>query len=442
MTAFFEKIVLGTVVPILLIGSGVFFLFYLRFFFLIKPSVFYLLKKQEKKRGVSPFAALTVALAGTLGVGNIVGVAGAILLGGPGAVFWMIVSAAAAMVLKYGEIVLARRHGRSSASLHYGGAMYYMEDYFREKRAPRLGKFYGGAFALLCLLNSVSMGCMLQANAVSSSFSSVSRIPYYIIGAVLVILVGFVLLKNIYDISSLTTVIIPVMTAIYVILSAVVIFRFRERLPYTALLILKNAFSLRSAGGGLAGSAFAAALHYGCMRGLLSNEAGCGTAPMAHASSGNALPAVQGLWGIIEVFVDTVLLCTLTALSILLVTGGELSGYTAGDEMKLVLISYGTALGRYAPLCMTVMVFFFAYATIICWAYYGLTTLRYLTKSRTAEKMYKLLFLICVFFGCGEINLFVWQLSDFSLGMMTIINLIVLLLMRKEIRSETERILP
>ena len=197
---------MGILVPFGLIGLGIYFLFYLKFFFIKNPKrAFSSLFKKREGSGTSSFGSLTVALSGTLGVGNIVGVAGAIILGGAGSVFWMLLSAFAAMILKYAEILLAHEHRRKSGKGFLGGAMYYIEDFLGGK----LGRTVGVAFALACLLNSISMGCMLQANAVSSSFSEISSVSPVFIGAVLAVLCGAVILFGVHDISPLTTIIIP-----------------------------------------------------------------------------------------------------------------------------------------------------------------------------------------------------------------------------------------
>ena len=435
MAVFFGKYILGLAVPIMLIAFGIFFLIYLDFFFIIKPrKTFSVLGKSGRGNGVSSFGALTVALAGTLGVGNIVGVASAIILGGAGSVFWMWISAFFAMVLKYAEIVLAHRHRRGTDSGIRGGAMFYIEDLF----GGVFGRVLGVIFALLCLINSLSMGSMLQAGAVSGAIAEISDISPIFIGGTLAFICGIVILRGVHDISPLTSIIIPLMTLIYIGMSAIVIWHFRGGIGDVFLLIIKDAFSAKSASGGIFAFLLSSQIRYGCMRGILSNEAGCGTAPIAHASSRAEKAAEQGVWGIIEVFVDTILLCTLTALSILLASGGAVSHFEIGEEMKLVINSYGAALGGSSAELMTVMVFFFAFATIICWAYYGSVTLEYITKSKNAQRIFMIIYLVSVFLGALNIKGFVWQISDFALGCMTIINIVTLFLMRREIRNETK----
>lgn len=435
MWPYIDKYMLSLLIPLLLIGSGIFFLIYLRFFFILHPRRSFSVFFRKSDGGVSPFSALTVALAGTLGVGNIVGVSGAIILGGAGAVFWMWVSALAAMVLKYGEIVLAHRHRKRSEKGTDGGAMYYIEDFYK----GRGGRILAMIFAVFCLLNSLSMGCMLQSNAVSSSFSESFDIDPLYIGIFLALASGIVIFKNVHDISPLTRVIIPLITLGYIFISLMVIVRFRSGLPSVLSSIFKSAFSFRSASSGILGFLMSEKIRYGCMRGLVSNEAGCGTAPIAHAESSAPLAAEQGIWGIAEVFVDTILLCSLTAFSILLVFGDKVGGFALGDEMRLVISSYSSVLGDKSGPIISVMVLFFAYATIICWAYYGIKTLEYMSDSRTVGLVYKLVYVFCIVIGSLHVSEAVWHLSDISLGVMTLINLITMLLMRKEIREETTR---
>lgn len=437
---------LGLIVPIMIISFGVLFLIYLGFFFVTKfKRVFSVLIHHRRGAGISPFRAMTVALAGTLGVGNIVGVSGAILLGGYGAVFWMWVSALAAMVLKYAEIVLAMLHRkRGTDGRLYGGAMYYIEACFKGK----MGRRVGCVFALLCVINSLGMGCMLQVNSVSEAFSETLSVSPILVGIIMAILVGIVLWRGIHDISSLTGIVIPIVTVIYIILSGIVIFTYRENIGAAFDSIFRCAFgsnNVRSAPAGLWGYIMSGAVRYGTMRGLLSNEAGCGTAPMAHASTASNRAAEQGVWGIFEVFVDTILLCTLTALVIILTFGNEDISVYLGRETALVFSAFGRGVGplysRFTQIGLAVSIFFFAFSTVICWAYYGVNSIKYCIKNNRVDMVYKVVYFICTFLGALHVDSFVWQISDFSLGCMTVINLIVLLIMRREIKKETDRFL-
>lgn len=440
------KYFFGGIVPLFLAFCGIFFIIYLRFPFSVlcerrdtRKNNCHTITKNKKRAGISGFSALTVALAGTLGVGNITGVASALILGGAGSIFWMWVSALLAMVLKYAEIVLAHGHARVCSTEKHGGAMYYLHDGFRGE----IGRGLALVFSFFCLMNSLAMGCMLQSEAVTGAFHGVSRPVAVLVGAMLALLVALVVFGGDGgggNIPTLTTVIIPVMSALYVVMSLCVIIKNVGSLPHVLREIFRSAFNFRSAVGGTLGFGASRAIRYGFMRGLLSNEAGCGTAPTAHASSSVVSPRDQGLLGVLEVFVDTILLCSATAFSILLTVGTDaeiLSSFAAGGEMRLVLTSYSSFFGKSALPLMATAVFFFAYATIVCQIFYGVETLRFLTDKKRVRTFYKLVCLVFVFLGAAKINAggISFFLSDLALGSMTVINLAALLKMRKEIKK-------
>lgn len=434
--------VVSVVAPLMLLASGVFFTLYLKGFFIRHPiRVFKSMIKRESRGGISPFRAVSLALAGTLGVGNIAGVASSIAIGGYGSVFWMWVSALVAMVLKYAEIVLAIRHRRFDARSgeYHGGASYYISDLLSSRGRAFWGKMLGGAFAVLCIVNSISMGCMIQSNAVSSSFSGVLGVREWIVGAVLGVLCVVVITGNAKWISGFCEKTVPIMTIGYILLSFAVIVARWQSVPSVFQVIFEDAFDLTSAVGGIVGFAVSRQLKSGTMRGLMSNEAGCGTAPTAHAAANTSSAAKQGIWGIFEVFVDTILLCTLTAIVIIL-AGGEALLY-ADDPMMMTIRSYSSILGEWSGYFMCVSVLLFAFATIVCWAHYGKESLRYLTKNRAASAVYVVLFSVFVLVGAVAAPSYSWLFADLSIGIMTIINLPVLFAMRKEIRTETERFL-
>ncbi len=434
MLDFLCKYTVGAALPVLLISLGLFFLFYLRFCIFRRHKKAY----KTKVKGVSPLSALTVALAGTLGVGNITGVAGALLLGGPGSVFWMWICALSAMVLKFAEILLGIRHRRRNGKEFYGGAQYYMEDCFRAGSHPHLAAVVPTVFSLLCVLCALSMGSMLQTNAAGFAFHEISGFPALAVAAVIAFLSGIVFFRGKRDISPLTRVIIPLMTLLYTVMCLAVIWLGRGRLGQVFSEIFRGAFSLRSGGAGVAGFTFAAAVRHGALRGLMSNEAGCGTAPMAHSTADTESPFDQGILGAVEVFIDTVLLCTLTALSIGIVFPAESLAGFGGSEAALINSAFCAVLGRGAGVALSVALFFFAFATVICWGFYGSESLGYITKNKALHSTFKVSYLICTFVGGFNVGRFVWQVSDIALGTMAIINLWVLLLMRKEIKSEVK----
>ena len=435
-----EKIV-SIMTAMMLLSIGVFFSFRLGFFYIRHPvRTIKSMLGRESGEGISPFRAVTLALAGTLGVGNIAGVASSIAIGGYGSVFWMWVSALVAMVLKYAEIVLAISHRRieRESGEPYGGAPYYIKDTLSRRGFAAAGKYLAGFFALLCIVNSVTMGCMLQANAVSTSFEGVLDIKPWIVGAVVALLCCFVITGNAKWVGGFCERTVPLMTLGYIAISIAVIWARREALPDAFRSIFDDAFTFESATGGVVGFLVSSKLRAGVMRGLVSNEAGCGTAPTAHASSNAKLPAKQGLWGIFEVFVDTVLLCTLTAIVIILAGDGVLS--FADNPMMMAVKAYSLALGEWSEYFMCISVLLFAFATMVCWAHYGKESLRAITKSRVAPPIFIVLFCLFVFIGSVSAPSFAWLAADLSIGIMTIINLPILCINSREIRLETDRL--
>lgn len=439
MLRWFCDNVVSAIAPAMLLAAGVFFCVFLKLFFVRHPiKVVRGMLKRERRSGISPFRAVTLALAGTLGVGNIAGVASSIAIGGYGSVFWMWVSALVAMVLKYAEIVLAIRHRRVDARTceYHGGACYYIEDCFAQKGKLLSGKALGIVFALLCIVNSVTMGCMIQSGAVSGSFSGVFGVGEWIVGAIVALLCIVVITGNAKWISGFCEKTVPIMTLGYVLLSVAVIAARWQDVPRALGLIFEDAMSFQAAAGGALGFLISRQLKAGTMRGLMSNEAGCGTAPTAHAAADTQSPARQGFWGIFEVFVDTVLLCTLTAIVIIL-AGGEIMTYSS-EPMMMAIKAYSSVLGAWSEYFMCIAVLLFAFATIVCWAHYGKESLHYVTKRKRAIDVYVVLFALFVFIGAVASSDIVWLLADLSLGIMTIINLPVLFFMRREVREETD----
>ncbi len=439
MFDFVNKYIIGTSVPLLLILAGTFYLIILQGRPLKNPiKMLKAMLSPSEKEGISPFRSVTMALAGTLGVGNIVGVASAIALGGFGAIFWMWISALVAMILKYAEIVLAVSHRRQRNGENHGGAVYYIKDYFLSIDKKRTGIFLATVFAVLCVTDSLSMGCIVQVNAVSSAFSGVLDIPTWICGGVLAVMTAIVITKGAKGISKITEYLVPIMSLGYIVMSVAVMIICRDRLPEAIGRIFSDAFDFRGAAGGVAGFLLSDALRYGTMRGLLSNEAGCGTAPFAHAASNTNEPAKQGVWGIFEVFVDTIILCTMTAVVIIL-NYDDACAY-ASDGIMMTVKAYSAVLGKSAEYFLAAAVLLFAYATVICWAHYGKESISYLFPSKKRSiSIYMIAFCICVFVGSVIAPSEVWTLADFSIGSMTILNVIIICLMSDEVKKLTVR---
>lgn len=437
MIEFINKYVFGAAVPVLLILAGIFYTLRLRAFHIFKlPSLTRALTRKSEGDGISPFRAVTLALAGTLGVGNIVGVAAAIDLGGVGAIFWMWLSALCAMLLKYAEIVLAMRHRRydPNGSPH-GSAMYYIRDMFDSLSLPRTGKIIASVFALLCILNAISMGSMIQANAISESLGGVWGIPSFACGIALALIGGIIVSRGAEGMSKFTEILVPLMTLGYIVISLAVLIIRRDMLLGALCRIVSDAFSPEATAGGVAGFILSRSLRYGTMRGLISNEAGCGTAPAAHASSNAKSAAEQGFWGIFEVFTDTIVLCTMTALVIIVGFDGTAYG---GSWIMMTINAYAAILGRSASIFLCVAVLCFGFATIVCWAHYGVESVRYLRDGRGYKNLFIFIYCASILVGAFPLSDAIWSVADFAIGAMTLINVGVICFMSREVKQETD----
>jgi AGCS family alanine or glycine:cation symporter len=366
---------------------------------------------------VTPFQAVATALASTVGVGNIAGVATAIFLGGPGALFWLWVSGLLGMCTKFSEIVVALHHRERDASgTMRGGAMYTLR---KGLGLPWLGTI----FALLTALAAFGIGNMVQANSVADSLRASFGVAPPMVGLVLVAVTGAVILGGIKRIAEVTQVLVPFMSLFYLGGGLVILLTHLGRVPEALRLVLDGAFTGTAAGGGFAGSTVMLAMRYGLARGLFSNEAGLGSAPMVHAAANTDHPARQGLYGIFEVFVDTVLICSTTGL-VILVTGTWDSGQTGA---ALSVLAFETGLpGTWGDVVVTGGLVLFAFSTIIGWSYYGETGIVYLLGARAALP-YRLAWLGFIYLGAvGSLHL-VWDLADTLNGLMAIPNLVSVL---------------
>ncbi len=437
MIEFINKYLFGTAVPALLILAGVLYTILLGAFHIRKPlTVIKALTRKNADSGISPFRAVTLALAGTLGVGNIVGVSAAIGLGGFGAIFWMWISALCAMLLKYAEIVLAMRHRRyDEYGKPHGSAMYYIKDFFSANSLPRVGKTIAGIFAILCILNAITMGSMIQANAISESFGGVFGVSPIICGILLAVLGALIISKGTEAMAKFTEILVPIMTLGYIVISLAVLIIRRDMLGSALASIVADALSPNSAAGGIAGFLLSRSLRYGTMRGLVSNEAGCGTAPTAHASSNSKSPVEQGFWGIFEVFTDTIVLCTMTAL-VVIVSFGDIKN--SGSWIMMTIDAYANVLGKFASVFLTVAVLCFGFATIVCWAHYGVEAVRYLSEKKGYKNIFIFVYCVSSFAGAFSLSDAIWSAADFAIGAMTVINVTVICLMNSEVRRETK----
>ena len=368
---------------------------------------------------VTPFQAVATALASTVGVGNIAGVATAITLGGPGALFWLLVSGLLGMCTKFAEVVLAITYReQDDTGTWRGGAMYILN---RGLRAPWLGS----VFAALTALAGFGIGNMVQANSTAASLQQSFGIPVQWSAVVIVIVTGVVILGGIKRIADVTAILVPFMCLSYLAGAAVIMALHVDRIPGVVALVLSSAFNGHAAVGGFAGAGVAQAMRYGIARGLFSNEAGLGSAPMVHATAQTDHPARQGLYGIFEVFVDTILVCFATGMVVLL-TGEWQHGLTGA---ALAAKSFETGLpGVWGDIIVTTGITTFAYSTLLGWSFYGETAVSYLFGTR-AILPYRLLWLVSAYFGAiGSLHL-VWDIADTLNGLMALPNLVALLVL-------------
>lgn len=377
-------------------------------------------KITQKGKGdgsVTPFQAVSTALASTVGVGNIAGVATAIGIGGPGALFWLWVSGALGMCTKYAEIAIAMHYReKDSTGTMRGGAMYILKS---------LGMpWLGTVFALLTALAAFGIGNMVQANSVAGALDASFGISPSYTGIFMVIITAAVILGGIKRIGQFTEYLVPFMAILYLAGGLTIVGMHAADLPRIFGLVFDGAFSGTAATGGFAGSTIMMAMRYGIARGLFSNEAGLGSAPMVHAAAVTDHPIRQAMYGIFEVFVDTILICTTTGLVILL-TGTWDQGL-GGAALSAKAFETGLP-GTWGSLIVTAGVLLFSYSTLVGWSYYGETGAVYLFGAKAALP-YRIAWLIFIYLGAvGSLHL-VWDIADTLNGLMAIPNLFAVLI--------------
>ncbi|MHB9102600.1 MAG: alanine/glycine:cation symporter family protein [Sulfuricella sp.] len=414
----------------LLVGTGLYLTVLLKGLqFRVLPLAFRLIfhKDHGHAGDISHFAALMTALAATVGIGNIVGVATAITLGGPGAVFWMWMTGLVGMVTKYSEAVLAVKYREKGEHGMRGGPMYYLA---KGAGLPWLGWL----FALFTALATFGIGNMTQANATAKIFEATFHIEPWVTGVVLMVLTALVILGGIRSIGRFTSFLVPFMIVGYVGSALVVLALNVTEIPHAFGLIFGHAFSPAAATGGFAGATVAAAMRFGIARGVFSNESGLGSAPIAAAAARTHDPVKQALVSMTQTFIDTLVVCTMTAMVILTANSWTL-GVGAG---QLTSASFGETLGSTGEIIVALATALFAYSTLIGWNYYGEKAIEYLFGSRSI-RIYRIVFIAMVVVGAMMNLEFVWNFSDLMNGMMALPNLIGLLLLSKVVKAETDR---
>lgn len=411
----------GPVMLAFLLGIGIFLSIGLKAFpwrYSIKSFVLLWKSRKSTQEGdISPFQALMTSLSATIGTGNIAGVATAISLGGPGAIFWMWITALFGMATKYAEAVLAVKYREvDSNGAQQGGPMYYIKN--------GLGQKWNGlaiAFALFGALAAFGIGNIVQANSVADAVKSMFHIPVWQTGLVITLLTAAVILGGVGRIAAVASKLVPAMAIAYFSGALFVILSYFDQVPHALSLIISSAFTETAAIGGFTGAAVWAAIRFGVARGVFSNEAGLGSAPIAHAAAKTSSPVQQGMIAMLGTLIDTLIICTMTALVIIL-TGTWTSGETGA---ALSTLAFNTALPGWGGYIVVLGLVVFAFTTILGWSYYGERCAEFLFGVR-AVKPYRLLWLCAIPVGAmGKLST-VWLLADVMNGLMAIPNLIAL----------------
>lgn len=427
-----DNVIWGLPMVILMIGTGIFLtiitkgVIFTKFHIVMRYTTKTLFKKVDKSQveegAITPFQAVCTALAATVGTGNIVGVALAIAVGGPGAIFWLWVSALIGMVIKYCEVTLSQAYRTlNDKGEVVGGPMYYITKGMGMKWLAILFAVFGG-FA------SFGIGASVQANALAGCVNATFGASTQVIGIVVAVLGALIFIGGIKRIANVTEFLVPFMSILYIVGAIVVLIVNVTEIPAAFALIIKNTFTGTAATGGFLGASVMYACRIGMARGVFTHEAGMGSAPIAHASADNDHPARQGLWGAFEVFFDSIVMCTITALVIL--TSGLWSDPSyVGDTRAMSSQAFENAFtgGQYI---VSVGICLFAFATIVAWYYYGEKCIEYLSKGNKFMKVvYQIVYTAMIYVGCVASLDAVWEFADLFNGLMALPNLIALIVL-------------
>ena len=385
----------------------------------------------KEDMAISQFQSMCTALAGTIGTGNIVGVATAIVSGGPGAIFWMWVMAILGMMTSFSENVLGVYYRRKNEKGEWsGGAMYYLTDGLGAKKGCKtLGKVLAVLFACFCILASFGIGNMSQINSIAGNMNAAFHTPYLVTGVALMVVTALIVLGGLKRVAAVTEKLVPLMALFYIVGAVVIVVLHAGNIPAAFRAIFRGAFNLQAAGGGALGYGISQSLTWGFKRGAFSNEAGLGSAVMVNSSAKVKEPVQQGMWGVFEIFADTIVVCTLTALVILttgvvdIESGSVLAGV---QDNALVGQAFTAAFGSFGPKFIAVSLLFFAYSTVLGWSHYGTKAVEYLFGQK-GTRVYKVIFVGMVVVGATMKLGLAWDLSDTFNGLMMIPNLLAVL---------------
>lgn len=418
-----EELVWSTPLVLLLILTHIFFTIKLKWpqKYTFKGLRLMFKSSDKYKKGISSFKSLMTVLAGTLGTGNIIGVAAAITIGGIGSIFWIFISGIFAIATKYAETYLVLKYRKSNKEGYYGGAMYVL-------RAVLNKKILAILFSIFVVFATFGMGAMIQSNAMSTSIQETFAINKYLIALVVTIICAYMVFGDEKRISNISSILVPIATVIYIIMCFYLLYMFRYNIIPSIKLIIKEAFSLRAFGGGVFSIVAIKAMNTGLSKGLFSNEAGMGSSPLFNATVNMSNLKDESIIASTSVFIDTVVLCSITG--VVFVASGMWN--ITNDAMSLVkntfsLIPYGNYL-------LTFSLVIFAVATIPCWSYYGKIGFKYLfNNSKKVEKIYKYIYVLCVYMGCVLALQLVWSISSISNALMILPNIYMIYKLKDEI---------
>ncbi len=440
VNSFINGLVWGPPMLILLVGTGIFLTFAVRFMQVGRVGLWWrhtfggLFSKRSRTSdgsNITPFQAVSTAMASTVGTGNIVGVATAITLGGPGAVFWMWLTALFGMATKFCEATLAVKYREVTPDGKYvGGPMYYIKNGL----GPNW-RWLATLFAIFGMVASFGIGNMTQANAVTANVVGLSKTAFGFdlapgfVAAILLILSALVLIGGVKRIGAVAGTLVPAMALVYVIGGLIVLFVHIDKVPDAFTLIIHSAFYGHAAVGGFTGAAIAQAIRFGVARGLFSNEAGLGSAPIAHATAIVKNPVKQGLLGMVDPFLDTIIVCTISALVILVSGEWMAPGIAEAGAGTLTAQAFNSVMpGGFGSWLVTIGIVLFAFSTILGWCVYGERCVIYLFGHKAALP-FRIIFTLVVPVGALAKLELVWNLADLFNGLMAIPNLIALLLL-------------
>lgn len=453
-------VVWGIPMLVLIIGTGILMTILTKAFQVtrikewISKTFFAIFKKKDvrktkDKNTISQFQALTTALAATIGTGNIAGVATAITIGGPGAVFWMWISAFFGMMTNFSENVLGIYYRKKNSKGEWsGGAMYYIREGLKDKGKflKTISKPLAILFSIFCIFASFGIGNMTQINSIASSMKNSFGAPLLATGIILAIVAGLVIVGGIKRIGQVTEKLVPFMAILYIIGAVIIMVINFDKFSHVFGSIFSGAFGLKAVAGGTAGTILKNAMTMGFKRGVFSNEAGLGSSVIVHSASNVKEPVVQGMWGIFEVFFDTFIVCTLTAFAILSTGVFNVDTYTVTalsaeglplEGVALVSEAFSHGFGNFAGKFISIAILFFAFSTVLGWSFYGTKAVEYLFGTK-ATIVYKVIFVAFIVVGATMNLTLAWGISDTLNGLMAIPNLIGVVILSMTVKKITK----